>query len=561
MANDSGQIKLKALIADDDLGIRKLVAAFLAKEGFACDLAEDGEQAWKLASEQTYHAVITDLAMPKRHGHSLAVELLTLPNRPVVIVLTGLIEPRLAKDLLARGVDDVQFKPVRFAELAAQVKALVNNRPAGDVAGQVASSTARHEGHITAEELDECLHDLAHVPSVAQAAVNVFRLTADENTDPQLVSNVIMRDPALIAEVLKLGNSSCFNTAGKKTSDVTTAIVRLGLKRVGDLALTLAAYSTVSQERIPFFPLRRVWRKCLAAGICIGKLVDQAGVKSSRLQCAAMLQPIGRMILATSYPDVYRRLIAIARKDRRSLCSLEAETFPLCPGAVAAKVLGMWGIPEEIHRPLTYTSLTFSRLTKLPDAIRHSVELVKTACYLGALAAEHFEPWDLIDPPPNSLLLRLGVQDIDSLVSSCRAELDQIVAIKADDQAFRTEQMENANLPAIKSLPYKRLQADPVDCIPHLLANAQIRLIAAPEDIAEVESELLINALDAALPQVIARLRSVSSQQAVVLVNADHVERLQGYGRILALPTTYGLLTDICRAISQSDRGARLISS
>ena len=61
-------------------------------------------------------------------GHSLAVDLLKRTQRPVVVVLTGLVEPRLAKDLLARGADGVFFKPVDYKLFAAKVKTLCERR-------------------------------------------------------------------------------------------------------------------------------------------------------------------------------------------------------------------------------------------------------------------------------------------------------------------------------------------------------------------------------------------------------------------------------------------------
>lgn len=48
--------------------------------------------------------------------------------RPVVVVLTGVMEPRIAKDLMARGIDDILFKPTPFRSFAAKVRALVDRR-------------------------------------------------------------------------------------------------------------------------------------------------------------------------------------------------------------------------------------------------------------------------------------------------------------------------------------------------------------------------------------------------------------------------------------------------
>src|SRR5580704_18062085 len=117
--------KYRALIVDDDPAIQKLSALALEDEGFYCTIAGNGVEAMEKIATAVFDLVIVDLAMPHRHGHSVAVELLEMPRRPAIAILTGLVEPRILKDLMARGVDDVVAKPVNFTMFAAKMKALV----------------------------------------------------------------------------------------------------------------------------------------------------------------------------------------------------------------------------------------------------------------------------------------------------------------------------------------------------------------------------------------------------------------------------------------------------
>ncbi|NOX53989.1 MAG: HDOD domain-containing protein [Planctomycetes bacterium] len=121
--------KYRGLIVDDEEPIRRLLARALSCEGIECDQAADGRQAFERYRSRRYDVVVTDLRMPNRHGHALCVDLLKASNRPLIVVLTGVIEPRLVRDLLARGVDDVEFKPVDFRAFAAKIKVLLEARP------------------------------------------------------------------------------------------------------------------------------------------------------------------------------------------------------------------------------------------------------------------------------------------------------------------------------------------------------------------------------------------------------------------------------------------------
>lgn len=124
------QVRASALVVDDDPVSRQIVIRTLAQNGFACDTASDGAQARQCLAAADYQLVVTDLQMPNGNGHSLCVELLEKKPRPAIVVLTGVTEPRLAKDLLARGVERVLFKPIDCAQLAEVVQGTISSMPA-----------------------------------------------------------------------------------------------------------------------------------------------------------------------------------------------------------------------------------------------------------------------------------------------------------------------------------------------------------------------------------------------------------------------------------------------
>ena len=120
----------RAVVVDDEAQIRQLTMRALTAEGFRCHAAVDGAEALRMAEENHYDWVVTDLRMPNAHGHALAANLLARPDRPAIMVLTGLLEPQLARDLLARGVDDIVFKPIDYNLFAIKANTLVRRAKA-----------------------------------------------------------------------------------------------------------------------------------------------------------------------------------------------------------------------------------------------------------------------------------------------------------------------------------------------------------------------------------------------------------------------------------------------
>jgi len=571
---DAGSRVLRALVVDDEINIRRLVSSALSNEGFLCDVAEEGEQAWRMISESPcpYDLVVTDLIMPGRHGHSLATQILTLVDRPVLVVLTGFTEPRIAKDLIARGIDDIVFKPLPFIPFAAKMRALVGRRKATSRVAAIVSQTAaplpeanaeatkrsrssaERLRQVPPEEFEERMRKLSRIPPISQAAVEVFKLAIDPQCEFRQLAGAAQRDPALIADILRLANSSFFNPTGKKIVEVERAVVRLGQKRVGELALSSAAFASISKENIPFFSLDAIWRKCMGAGICMEMLLEQIPFDAGSvggLFCAAVLQPMGRIMVASVFPEIYERMLKQSEQDRRPLVEHEAYVFPVSIGETATKVLASWGIPDEIHRPLRYTSMSYGALSTLNDPMRRRVELVKAAVLLGELATAKFDPWDSVDPPPTAVLKRLAIQSIDPLIAQCRDDLSALVSFGS--QAGLTAP-DTAVEPVAENrlIAYKPLNVGNLDFLPHYLNAGGMRVVSVADEISDADETVIVNSLNTAVPQIIARLRSPALREAIILADAENAERLQSYGRIVELPISYGALNEICTAASYS---------
>ncbi|MCA9120631.1 MAG: response regulator [Planctomycetaceae bacterium] len=118
----------RLLIVDDELTTRKLLRAAAMSNGMVCDLAVNGQQALSHLETNDYDAVVTDIHMPVVHGHALIVSLLEQPNRPMIVAVTAVEEPRIIKDLIYRGVDELEFKPLDYELFAIKLSALLDRK-------------------------------------------------------------------------------------------------------------------------------------------------------------------------------------------------------------------------------------------------------------------------------------------------------------------------------------------------------------------------------------------------------------------------------------------------
>ena len=175
-------MSFRVLVVDDEPQVRALTSRALERINFACDTAADGDEALQLFNQQPYDAVLTDIRMPRRHGHSLAVELLSRPAPPRVVVVTGLAAPDLVRDLVSRGVTDVMTKPVNYDVLTTKMAAL-----ASGAGGQAAAPAipqpppAGDNSFQLKQKIERSLVELSDIFSDTLAGVFDFE---DELPDP-----------------------------------------------------------------------------------------------------------------------------------------------------------------------------------------------------------------------------------------------------------------------------------------------------------------------------------------------------------------------------------------
>jgi len=115
---------MKVLLVEDEKRISDFVVKGLKEQGFAVDLANDGNDGYYLATTQSYDAIILDIMLPGRDGLSILKSLRAKGNNVPVIVATarGELDERL--EGLNLGADDYLTKPFFIDELVARLQAL-----------------------------------------------------------------------------------------------------------------------------------------------------------------------------------------------------------------------------------------------------------------------------------------------------------------------------------------------------------------------------------------------------------------------------------------------------
>jgi DNA-binding response OmpR family regulator len=119
---------MRILVVEDEHKIGTSIKRGLEQEGYAVDLAFDGEEGYDLASSENYTVIVLDLMLPKMDGMTICRKLRTEGKHTPILILTAKGEITDRVEGLNAGADDYLVKPFAFAELVARIKAL-SRRP------------------------------------------------------------------------------------------------------------------------------------------------------------------------------------------------------------------------------------------------------------------------------------------------------------------------------------------------------------------------------------------------------------------------------------------------
>ncbi len=145
---------MRILLAEDEPKVAEHVRLGLTAEGYAVDVAVDGDEAIWLAEENKYDALLLDVTMPHKDGFTVVRHLRRKQILAPVIFITARDDVQDKVRGLDAGADDYLTKPFSITELLARLRAVLRRqRPSastivrvGDLELDMVSHEARRAG-------------------------------------------------------------------------------------------------------------------------------------------------------------------------------------------------------------------------------------------------------------------------------------------------------------------------------------------------------------------------------------------------------------------------------
>jgi two-component system, NtrC family, response regulator AtoC len=119
----------RVLLAEDDPDVRSYLEMALRGQGYAIDVADDGEEALDiLANTPGIAAVLLDIVMPRRDGLDTLKEIRKIDAALPVIMVSGASSPLNVVEAMRHGANDFLGKPVNHSDLRKVLQSVLGTR-------------------------------------------------------------------------------------------------------------------------------------------------------------------------------------------------------------------------------------------------------------------------------------------------------------------------------------------------------------------------------------------------------------------------------------------------
>ncbi|MBT3066147.1 HDOD domain-containing protein [Rhodoferax sp. U11-2br] len=236
------------------------------------------------------------------------------------------------------------------------------------------------------------------LPSMPEVAHGLIQTLNDDNTSLHEVHDLISRDPALSARLLRLANSAQFGLQ-RGVYSIDEAIQMVGLAQVRTLALS--ACMSDAFEPLPGLDLPAFWRHSMACAAYAQWLTAPLEMDGQQAWLTGMMLRLGELLIGQANPQALAEIERLphppgARWER------EKRLIGFSEGQITAELARRWNFPMQIVQALerAYDPLVEQAYSRLGAVVN-----------LAGLLADTPDADELaVDALPNDVINTLGLE-------------------------------------------------------------------------------------------------------------------------------------------------------
>ncbi len=243
------------------------------------------------------------------------------------------------------------------------------------------------------------------LPSPPQATLNIVHACADDSVSNKQLSDLVISDLTLTAELLRLVNSSFFGL-GSQVSSINKAINIIGHRTLRNLALCITVRDAINSDVFAKFDTDSYWRDSLLRAVSARHIGAKLKIDLDDCFTAGLLQDFGIMVLFHLNPDKMQQWDSLRLKTPTERYQAEQELFSYSHDQVMEVLGKAWSLPNELTNAISEHHKVVANNTDKPnisailqcadwlaslfsadnksEALKHSTDLLNKLLHLDA---------------------------------------------------------------------------------------------------------------------------------------------------------------------------------
>lgn len=195
------------------------------------------------------------------------------------------------------------------------------------------------------ERIVERVGDLPAVPEVVSQAI---KLTDDPNVSMSSVADLIQRDPALSAKILRVSNSPYYGMR-QYVGTLKLALVVLGVREVRNIVLGICVFDSLRDKNGDVLLANGLWKHSFMVAAIAKALGARMNLSiQGEAFISGLLHDIGKLVLIRQLGVEYARVYGKNPDGGEPLRAAEQDAFGFTHAAAAAALGIKWNFPVTL---------------------------------------------------------------------------------------------------------------------------------------------------------------------------------------------------------------------
>jgi HD-like signal output (HDOD) protein len=237
--------------------------------------------------------------------------------------------------------------------------------------------------------LEQLLKESERIKPVPQVIHQLMELVDDPDVPLSEITDLILYEPVVTANLLKLANSVAFGFK-KKVNSVRDAVVLLGLKRVVEIVL-LNSVTESFKSAYDGYGLAegQLWKQSVACALMASAIADAVDPSIKHLVfTAALIKDIGVLVMDRHMRAVVGRIRQVMQADHVWLVAAERQVLGIDHALLGGQIAANWRFSDELTSTIQNHHLV-DDLALIPQETA-MVYLADSMCSLSAMNADLF---------------------------------------------------------------------------------------------------------------------------------------------------------------------------